>query len=113
MKARQMDLYKIAQSVFTEIEAEVNETTKWKSDSKYIKIKHLQIDKRGSFKERLIRDIFAKERNISLIYKDGDQGAWDIQINGIKIEIKTSSLDVNGKFQNESIKDTPECDYAL
>ncbi len=28
MKARQMDLYKIAQSVFTEIEAEVNETTK-------------------------------------------------------------------------------------
>ncbi|MCR2102712.1 hypothetical protein [Campylobacter upsaliensis] len=111
MKARQMDLYKIAQSVFTEIEAEVNETTKWKSDSKYIKIRYLQIDKRGSFGERLIRDIFAKERNISLIYKDGDQGAWDIQINGIKIEIKTSSLDVNGKFQNESIKDTPECDY--
>lgn len=71
----------------------------------------MQIDKRGSFKERLIRDIFAKERNISLIYKDGDQGAWDIQINGIKIEIKTSSLDVNRKFQNESIKDTLECDY--
>ncbi|EMG7217722.1 hypothetical protein V5K36_001181 [Campylobacter upsaliensis] len=64
-----MDLYKIAQSVFTEIEAEVNETTKWKSDSKYIKIRHLQIDKRGSFKERLIRDIFAKKETFLLSIK--------------------------------------------
>lgn len=106
-----MDIFKLAQNVFDEIESEVNQTTKWKSDSKYIRIRHLQIDKRGSFGERLLRDIFSKERNISLTYQDGDQGDWDIKINEIKIEVKTSSLDVNNKFQNEHIKDTSNCDY--
>ncbi len=43
-----MDIFKLAQNVFDEIESEVNQTTKWKSDSKYIRIRHLQIDKRGS-----------------------------------------------------------------
>lgn len=106
-----MDIKDIANSVFDEIEVEVNKTTQWKSDSAYIRIRHLQIDKRGSFGERLLRDIFAKERNISLSYRDGDQGEWDIKINDIKIEVKTSSLDVNNKFQNEHIKDTTKCDY--
>lgn len=106
-----MDIFKLAQNVFDEIESEVNQTTKWKSDSKYIRIRHLQIDKRSSFGERLLRDIFSKERNISLTYQDGDQGDWDIKINEIKIEVKTSSLDVNNKFQNEHIKNTSDCDY--
>lgn len=106
-----MDISKIAEAVFDEIQAEVNKTTKWKGNSKYIRIRYLQIDKRGSFGERLLRDIFSKERNISLAYKDGDQGDWDIKINDIKIEVKTSSLDVNNKFQNEHIKNTQNCDY--
>lgn len=106
-----MDIYDIAKSIFDEIEAEVNEITQWKSNSKYIKIRHLQIDKRGSFGERLLRDIFSKERNISLAYQDGDQGEWDIKINDVRVEVKTSSLDVNNKFQNENIKNTTECDY--
>ncbi|RAX51484.1 hypothetical protein CCY99_08920 [Helicobacter sp. 16-1353] len=106
-----MDILDIANAVFAEIEADVDKTTKWKSDSKYRKIRHLQIDKRGSFGERLLRDIFSKERNISLEYKDGDQGDWDIKINDIRIEVKTSSLDVNDKFQNENIKNTANCDY--
>ena len=106
-----MDIKEIADSVFHEIENEVNQTTRWKSTSKYVKIRNLQIDKRGSFGERLLRDIFSKERNISLTYQDGDQGDWDIKINEIKIEVKTASLDVNGKFQNENIKDTKNCDY--
>lgn len=106
-----MDIYHIAMNVFSEIENEVNRLTQWKSTSKYVRIRHLQIDKRGSFGERLLRDIFSKERNISLRYKDGDQGEWDIEINGIKVEVKTSSLDVNEKFQNEHIKDTDECDF--
>lgn len=106
-----MDILELANAVFDEIENEVNKTTKWKSDSKYIRIRYLQIDKRGSFGERLLRDIFSKERNISLAYQDGDQGDWDIKINDIKIEVKTSSLDVNNKFQNEHIKNTSNCDY--
>lgn len=106
-----MDILELAKAVFDEIEAEVNKTTNWKSNSKYIRIRHLQIDKRGSFGERLLRDVFSKERNISLAYRDGDQGDWDIKINDIKIEVKTSSLDVNDKFQNEHIKNTENCDY--
>ena len=106
-----MDIYKIAKNVFSEIEAEVDKTTKWKSGSKYIKIRNLQIDKRGSFGERLLRDIFSKERNITISYADGDQGEWDICINGFRVEVKTASLDVNNKFQNEHIKDTDLCDF--
>lgn len=106
-----MDIESLANAVFDEIENEVNLTSKWKSTSKYARIRHLQIDKRGSFGERLLRDIFSKERNIAPAYQDGDQGEWDIKINDIKIEVKTSSLDVNDKFQNEHIKNTPNCDF--
>ena len=52
-----------------------------------------------------------KSEILSLAYQDGDQGDWDIKINDVRIEVKTSSLDVNNKFQNEHIKDTPYCDY--
>lgn len=106
-----MNIEDLAKAVFDEIEAEVNISTKWKSTSKYVRIRYLQIDKRGSFGERLIRDIFSKERNISLEYSDGDQGVWDIKINGFSFEIKTSSLDVNNKFQNENIRNTNDCDF--
>ena len=106
-----MDILELANAVFDEIEHEVNATSKWKSTSKYTRIRHLEIDKRGSFGERLLRDIFSKERNIALAYQDGDQGEWDIKINDIKVEVKTSSLDVNDKFQNEHIKNTPNCDF--
>lgn len=106
-----IEIVEIANRVFDEIENEVAKTSKWRSDCKFARIRYLQIDKRGSFGERLLRDIFSKERNISLKYQDGDQGDWDIEINGIKIEIKTSSLDVNNKFQNEHIKNTDKCDY--
>ncbi len=41
-------------SIFNDIDDEVNATTKWKSTSKYVRIRHLQIDKRGSFGERLV-----------------------------------------------------------
>ena len=34
-------------------------------------------------------------------YRKGD---WDLMFNGIKFEIKTASIDVNNKFQNEGIK---------
>ena len=61
-----MDILEIALRVFDEIESEVKQTSKWSENSKYVRIRKLQIDKRGSFGERLLRDIFSKERNISL-----------------------------------------------
>lgn len=97
-----MDILEIALRVFDEIESEVKHTSKWSENSKYVRIRKLQIDKRGSFGERLLRDIFSKERNISLEYRDGDQGAWDIKI-----------LDVNNKFQNERIAKNADCDYIV
>jgi hypothetical protein len=40
-------------------------------------------------------------RRLKIEYNDGDQGDWDLSFNGIRFEIKTSSIDVNKKFQNE------------
>lgn len=71
----------------------------------YYPYRHIQIDKRGSFGERFFEQaiLAAFPRRIRIEYKDGDQGEWDLKINGYKFEIKTSSLDVNNKFQNEGL----------
>lgn len=74
--------------------------------SKYKEYRSLQIDKRGSFGERFFSETLHKIflRRIKFEYQDGDQGDWDLKINDVKFEIKTSSIDVNKKFQNEGIK---------
>lgn len=70
-------------------------------NAKYREYKRLSIDKRGSFGERL----FAKTINFRrLQYNDGDQGLWDLKIDGLKLEVKTASLDKQNKFQNEGLK---------
>ena len=46
-------------------------------------------------------------------YNDGDQGDWDLQIGKLKFEIKTSTLDVNNKFQNEGLKKEGKYDGIL
>lgn len=96
------ELLNIALRILNELEGENNSI--WKSDSKFRKYRDLQIDKRGSFGERFIKNVLSQQRNVNLQYFDGDQGDWDISINDVKLEIKTSSLDVNNKFQNERIK---------
>lgn len=72
----------------------------------YYPYRSIQIDKRGSFGERVFEHLLlmAFPRRIQIEYKDGDQGEWDLKVNGYKFEIKTSSLDVNGKFQNEGLQ---------
>lgn len=105
-----MNIDEIAAQTLTELQEETN-NPEW-NKGKYREIKKLEIDKRGSFGERLVRDIFSKERNISIDYQDGDQGDWDIKINNVKIEIKTSCLGKNEKFQNENIKNTQNCDFV-
>lgn len=78
---------------------------KWKDpNAKYREYRNLQIDKRGSFGERFFAQSFMKiyPRRIKIEYADGDQGDWDI--NNFKFEIKTASIDVNNKFQNEGLK---------
>ncbi|WP_199749280.1 hypothetical protein [Brachyspira pilosicoli] len=75
-------------------------------NSKYMRYRYLQIDKRGSFGERFFANVLYTiyNRRIVIEYKDGDQGEWDLKFNGFQFEIKTSSIDVNKKFQNEGIE---------
>lgn len=75
-------------------------------DAIYGDIKNISIDKRGSFGERLFKKLFEKSeiRKFDIIYKNGDPADWDIQVDDYKIEVKTASLDVNNKFQNEGLK---------
>ena len=88
----------------------------WKDpDSKYKEYRTLQIDKRGSFGERFFEKTLSAIyfRRLHIEYNDGDQADWDLKFNGIKFEIKTSSIDVNQKFQNEGIKKNGDYDGIL
>ncbi len=104
----------IAVEILKEVLKEAQD--KWlEPDSKYKEYRRLQIDKRGSFGERFFSQVLSKIyfRRLSIEYKDGDQGDWDLKFNGMKFEIKTSSIDVNNKFQNEGIKKDGDYDGIL
>lgn len=85
---------------------------KWK-DAKFLQQRKIQIDKRGSIGERFYALALARLYPRRFEYKDGDQGDWDLKIGDIKLEIKTSSLDVNDKFQNEGLKKDGDYDGIL
>lgn len=85
---------------------------KWKN-SKFIKQRMIQIDKRGSVGERFFAEVLLRLYPRRIEYNDGDQGDWDLKINKKKFEIKTSSLDKNDKFQNEGLKKNGDYDGVL
>lgn len=84
----------------------------WKN-AKFIKQRRLQIDKRGSVGERFYLIALSRLYPRRIEYKDGDQGDWDLKIGKMKFEIKTSSLDKNGKFQNEGLKENGDYNGVL
>jgi len=75
----------------------------------------MDIDKRGSFGERFFEQVLSRiyYRRLNIEYKDGDQGDWDLKFNGAKFEIKTASLDVKKRFQNEGLKKNGDYDGVL
>lgn len=75
----------------------------WKN-SKFLNQRKIQIDKRGSIGERFYMLTLSRLYPRRIEYRDGDQGDWDLKIGKMKFEIKTASLDKNGKFQNEGLK---------
>ena len=75
----------------------------WK-DARFLQQRMIQIDKRGSVGERFYMLTLSRLYPRRIEYKDGDQGDWDLKIGRMKFEIKTASLDKNGKFQNEGLK---------
>ncbi len=108
------ELDEIAIPILKEVLKEAQD--EWKDpESKYKEYRNLQIDKRGSFGERFFAKVLFEiyHRRIKIEYNDGDQGDWDLKINGIRFEIKTSSIDVNRKFQNEGLKEEGEYEGVL
>jgi hypothetical protein len=104
----------IATKILKEVLMEAQD--KWlEPESKYKEYRSLQIDKRGSFGERFFSQVLSQiyYRRLKIEYKDGDQGDWDLKFNGVKFEIKTASIDVNNKFQNEGIKKDGDYDGVL
>ena len=75
----------------------------WK-DARFLQQRMIQIDKRGSVGERFYLLTLTSLYPRRVEYRDGDQGDWDLKIGRMKFEVKTSSLDKNGKFQNEGLK---------
>ena len=75
----------------------------WK-DARFLQQRMIQIDKRGSVGERFYLLTLTSLYPRRVEYRDGDQGDWDLKIGKMKFEVKTSSLDKNGKFQNEGLK---------
>lgn len=84
-------------------------------DSKYREYRNLQIDKRWSFWERFFSQTLSQIyfRRLKIEYNDWDQWDWDLKFNNVKFEIKTSSIDVNKKFQNEWLKKDGDYDWVL
>lgn len=93
--------------------AEEDQPQIWKN-AKYLKQRMIQIDKRGSVGERFFAEVLLRLYPRRIEYNDGDQGDWDLKINKIRFEIKTSTLGKDGKkFQNEAIKTDGEYDGIL
>lgn len=75
----------------------------WKN-ARFLQQRMIQIDKRGSVGERFYLLTLTSLYPRRVEYRDGDQGDWDLKIGRMKFEVKTASLDRNGKFQNEGLK---------
>lgn len=88
---------------------ELKMSSKWDPKDKFYNFRLLQIDKRGRIGEHFFRDIFEKI-NLFNNYVDNSHGDWDLEADGLKIEVKTATLDTNDKFQHEGIKESKKWD---
>ncbi len=78
--------------------------SKWKPSNKFYSIRQLTIDQRGRVGEHFFVEAF-KNMQIFDCYDENGHGDWDLEACGLKIEVKTATLDVNNKFQHEGIKE--------
>ena len=84
------------------INDELNKS-KWNFNDRFVNIKRLSIDQRGRLGEHFFVNVF-KQLNLLESYNDNAHGDWDLEASGLKIEVKTATLDVNNKFQHEGVK---------
>ena len=80
--------------------------TIWKPEVPNKFVTELPIDVRGRYGEYIVKNILNNYKTATDVieYYEGIQGDWDVKFNNIRIEVKTSTLDNQGKFQNENIK---------
>jgi len=95
------------------INDEIKNTKLWIDDkANFYNIKKLSIDQRGRVGEHFFCDIF-KRLNFNVEYINNGHGDYDLVVNNLKIEVKTATLDTNGKFQHEGIKSSKKWDYIV
>ena len=79
IKIKNTALDKIASNILNDLLKEQNQ--QWIEESKYRKVRNLQIDKRGSLGERFFAQVLLQIFPRRIQYNDGDQADWDIMIN--------------------------------
>jgi hypothetical protein len=97
----------IFESILSSKNAIINSmNTIWKPNVPNKFVTELPIDARGKYGEYIVKNILSCYKNDTDVveYYEGIQGDWDVKFNDIRIEVKTSTLDNQGKFQNENIK---------
>lgn len=93
------------------MEKELQKNQIWNSDDFFFLMRQLTIDQRGRVGEYFFWNVF-KELNFNVEYIDNSHGDYDLIVDGLKIEVKTATLDVNSKFQHEGIKESKKWDYV-
>jgi hypothetical protein len=78
----------------------------------YYKIQNFSIDAKGSFGQQFLVSGFERNGFRSNIDNDKNKD-WDIKLENYRVEVKTATLDVNGKFQHESVHKTENCDLLI
>lgn len=85
-------------------------------NSLYEKIQFISLDDKGDVGEEITYDIL-KEKGCKVKYEKGVTGetkGWDIESNGIKIEVKLATITVgSGGFQHENLEAQRDFDAIL
>ena len=89
-----------------------NKTSKW-NDSMFEPIKRMSTSEKGEVGEKFIYALC-----VDLVDKNAERNphsrdAYDIKVHGKKIEVKTATEDVNGKFQFNGIRYQRVYDFLL
>lgn len=84
----------------------------------FANVKRMESDIRGSFGEHLVSEALHSSENFvfdmdctnSNIHSDGH---YDLKVNGVRIEVKTSCHTANGSWQHEPLYAEPVCDLVV
>lgn len=83
----------------------------WNENCDLYCVKRLSIDERGRNAQEFFQKIFSKKfRTQGDNEKTGD---WDIKIENWRVEVKSATIDCNGKFQHDGVRMTNNYDFIF